>query len=145
MKPWEGQASKQVRLEVSKGMRRPTAARLEPEPHESAVWDLATELQRQHSSSTSSALLMLEEQDLGFMFLSAESDLLASETGEVGSGLRWAAAEACRLMKCPGLRFTDQNGRSRYIPIRLIPNVSLLRRKCIPHNAWQLRMYHSVS
>ena len=69
MKPSEGQASKQVRLEVSKGMRRPTAARLEPEPepHESAVWDLATELQRQHSSSTSSALLMLEEQDLGFM------------------------------------------------------------------------------
>ena len=64
MKPWEGQASKQVRLEVSKGMRRLTAARLEPEPHESAVWDLATELQRQHSSS---ALLMLEEQDLGFM------------------------------------------------------------------------------
>jgi hypothetical protein len=93
MKPWEGQASKQVRLEVSKGMRRLTAARLEPEPHESAVWDLATELQRQHSSSTSSALLMLEEQDLGFMFPSANLIcrlclLLLVVTGEVSCGLQ---------------------------------------------------------
>lgn len=63
MKPWEGQASRQVRLEVSKGMRRLTAARLGLEAHESAVWDLATELMEQDSSSTSSALLMLAREE----------------------------------------------------------------------------------
>jgi len=37
MKPWEVHASKQVRLEVSKGMRRLTAARAVVLVHESAV------------------------------------------------------------------------------------------------------------
>jgi hypothetical protein len=64
-----------VRLDVSKGIRRLTAARFVVDAHESAVWGLATELQRQHTSSRSSApwLLLAAEQDLGGFISSPSS------------------------------------------------------------------------
>lgn len=63
MKPWEVHASRQVRLDVSKGISRLTAARLvaDDDAHESAVdvWDLATEPHKQHSDSMSSTAPLL--------------------------------------------------------------------------------------